>query len=565
MRLVMGDPVSALLGYANLPEHRIQVSLAAGFSFLTLYLLWVIRNYRRIRSVLSMPRNDLGLWGNLPELIRAQRQLKLGSGPKFSDVFSTYIVKLCEKHRDAGLVAFHGFHPLLPISRPIVFVCDLAIAKQVLGHKSYGLFQKGKSYRLSAPLVGAGLLSVGDGPKWRLMRDLTNSGFKLPVLERSIGLIERVVRSMMRRWSLIIQTEGHTKLDVYEESLRLTLDVLGLVAFSHDFESVRASTHDEAALYDSFQTILSTLTYLRQTSRGVPAWLARVRLLLDRPFQKASLKLTETCQNLIERRRSALAAASSPIENDILESFLAKDEQGMQRLDDACIIDNMKTLLFAGHDTTASALTWSLYLLAAHPAWQDRLRSGLRKAGFSSSNGMHHESLLPPSFSYNNLDDLVDLTAVVRETLRLYPSAGFSREAVRPVVLRTSKGAEYEVCPGTELFFFPNFIQTDPAHMYDANEFKPERWLDASTDLKQAWFPFSFGPRNCVGERLALAELRIVLALLIQNFRFELPSHTLQSKPFQVLLLSLQPYNICLKITELEKKEVPLSCSADSK
>ena len=180
-------------------------------------------------------------------------------------------------------------------------------------------------------------------------------------------------------------------------------------------------------------------------------------------------------------------------------------------------------------------------------AWQDRLRQSLAKVGFKPNNGPE----LPSSATYKQLDDLAELAAVVKETLRLYPSAGFTREAVEPITLRTSTGREYEVTPGSEIFFFPNIFHLDPSRFQDPSVFRPERWFDASMEMKEAYLPFSSGMRNCVGDRLAMAEIRVALALLVTNFRFEVEEGQ-EDEPFQVLLLSMQPHNVKLRVTALE-------------
>merc|ERR1712083_436829 len=102
-----------------------------------------------------------------------------------------------------------------------------------------------------------------------------------------------------------------------------------------------------------------------------------------------------------------------------------------------------------------------------------------------------------------------------------------------------------------EIFLFPNIVQSDPARVQDAAAFRPDRWLEQASEAKSSYFPFSMGSRNCVGERLALAEIRVALAMLLAEFQFQMKDHA--EAPRQVLLLSLQPHGVQLKVTPLQK------------
>jgi cytochrome P450 len=155
--------------------------------------------------------------------------------------------------------------------------------------------------------------------------------------------------------------------------------------------------------------------------------------------------------------------------------------------------------------------------------------------------------MLPGNLSFRELESLKVLSAVVQETLRMYPSAGFTRECATPCTVRTASGREVTLPPDSEIFFFPNIIQLDPGRVQNATSFRPDRWLEHTSEAKSSYFPFSSGARNCVGERLALAEIRVALALLLVEFQFQIKDDA--DAPFQVLLLSLQPHGVQLNVT----------------
>jgi len=257
-------------------------------------------------------------------------------------------------------------------------------------------------------------------------------------------------------------------------------------------------------------------------------------------------------------------------------------------LSDQLVNDNLRTLFFAGHDTTAAALTWALHLLAKHPDWQQRLRAEAQAAGFKAASEVSNaKDVLPEGFSLMKIEELTSLTAFVRETLRIYPSAAFGKEAIEPVKVKASTGKEYVLPPGVELIFMPALTHVNPDLEDDPWAFNPVRWSDpnavsstgdkmhlldptptnasptyasptSTTSPKRAsigsavpkgYYPFSLGPRNCLGERLAKTELRVALAMLVTNFSFEVPPDA--AEPLRVALLTLQPMDVKLNIRAL--------------
>jgi cytochrome P450 len=173
--------------------------------------------------------------------------------------------------------------------------------------------------------------------------------------------------------------------------------------------------------------------------------------------------------------------------------------------------DELIALLFAGYDSTATALSLTLGLLADHPSVQADLRSELDTV---LDDG-------PPTPAA--LDDLPLLDAVVRESLRLYPPQYvLFREPVERVQL-----AGYRIEPGTTVVLAPWVVQRDPQFWDDPGQFRPERWLDGGTATtgdrpEFAYVPYGAGPRHCLGAGLANQTLRLVLAIICGARQLEL-------------------------------------------
>jgi len=174
---------------------------------------------------------------------------------------------------------------------------------------------------------------------------------------------------------------------------------------------------------------------------------------------------------------------------------------------DAQVRDEAVILFLAGHETTALALTYSLYLLATHPDRQRRLAEELDRV----LGGR------PPALG--DLESLAYTENVVLEAMRLYPPAwGIAREALGPVEIggyRFPKGAAFVMSPWV--------VHRDPRNFDEPEAFRPERWEgDLARRLPRfAYFPFGGGPRVCIGNRFAMMEAKLVLAGAIQRFGFE--------------------------------------------
>jgi len=279
------------------------------------------------------------------------------------------------------------------------------------------------------------------------------------------------------------------------------------------------------------------------------------------------------------------------------------------------VCDNIKTFLFAGHDTTASGLAWALYLITTHPEVEAKILGELsaempcfrqqeqgpsspssrsssprRGAGSPASsprrngNGAHtvahttHAShgtettattglttgtgtgtgtgttaagaaSVPQRAAPSKVSEIRSLRyldAVVKEVLRLCPSAGFTRRPDHDVEING-----HTVPAGTEMVIFPWLLHQHPEMGEDAGTFNPDRWLERDPQngkakrSRQLYLPFSLGPRNCVGMQLALTEMKTALILLLQRYRFRL-ADTAAPPPKMVCLMTLFPSDIAL-------------------
>lgn len=417
-----------------------------------------------------------------------------------------------------GLFRLTFFHWLFPMSRTMVIVHDLDLVKELLSKESWGKYKKGESYRVAEDLIGhRGLLASSDTELWRWQRRLLSRAFRRHLFDSVLApAVRQGVKSMAMRWEqLAAEQERRPVVDFSEEALRLTIGVLGAFAFGFDFEAASTSN---LALHEAFAIVLRRMTTFGRNpllflTRHLPTEANKAYWEALRAIDKAALAAID--------RRSQSAESG----DDLLGHILAASEEG--KMDRQLILENLRTFLFAGHDTTASALSWALHLLATHPEELELLRKEFRS---------FNEELM----DCDALDRLPRLEAIVREVLRLYPSAGFTREPIEDTFL-----GKHRLPRGTEVFVFPYILHRDERHFLRADRFEPARWLSESGSLaagaaeSAGWMPFSLGARNCIGSQLAKLEMKLALKELLQLYDFE--AVTCEGPPRVVLYMTLVP------------------------
>lgn len=386
------------------------------------------------------------------------------------------------RERYGDLVAFPVPGP------PALMVSDPADVRHVLQTAARNWGKDTIQYRALARVTGPGLLASSD-QDWIDHRRLAAPAFHHGRLQNlGHGVADSTDRVLDER-----VPPGHDAdiVDVSEVCLRIALDVVGSAILSADL-SEQAHRLLEA-------TSAAARLVVRLGQSILPA---RVPSTLNRRVTTTRRRLDVLCCDLIDTRRAAGSHG-----DDLLGLLI---EGG---LSDQAIRDELVTMVIAGHETVAAALSWTLMLLAEDQQAQDRMRSEL--AGLTGPVPMiGTRAVLPWT------------RAVIDESLRLYPPAW--------VISRRSREADVlgglEVPAGTTAIISPWVLHRRTDVWREAEQFQPQRFVDEPTP-RTNYLPFGAGPRLCIGREFALGEMTIVLSRFLSRFRVELPRHWSQPIP----------------------------------
>ena len=406
-------------------------------------------------------------------------------------------------------------------SRRIVLLSEPAMIEQMLAGESRH-FIKHRAFQLLRPLLGDGLVTAG-GALWLRQRRLMQPAFHRAQVETYAPIIVAQTERRLAEW-----TAGDVR-DLHGEMTRLTLAVAAQALLDVD-------------LSDQFGEVSRAIDVLmedfclsrRKSGCRFPRWAPTPR---NRRVKREIARLDRLIYDIIDRRRhgpldgtdllSRLMRAQEPSGEGDGASAPARINSGAtEGMSDRQLRDEAITLLLAGHETTANALAWTWYLLARHPAVEQRLTAELAQVLGSRSPTAADAPRLPYT------------EQVVLEAMRLYPPVfGIGRRSSQPCVI-----GPYDVPAGTTFFMSQWVVHRDGRFFERPEEFRPERWDDglARRLPKFAYFPFGGGPRMCIGSSLAMLEAVLIVATIAGRFRFELaPGHPVELWP----TVTLRPKN----------------------
>jgi cytochrome P450 len=363
-----------------------------------------------------------------------------------------------------------------------------------------------KGYEQVKPVLGEGLVS-SEGDIWRRQRRLIQPNFhRRRIAEFSTIMVESAAE-MLESWKPIAR-RGEP-LDIAHAITAVTQQIIAKTMFSTDVgEQVDT-------LCQAFDV---TLEFMNMRMFNPIPLIDRLPTPGNLRFRRSLAVLNKIMYGLIEARR----LAADPPEDLLTMLINARDEETGEGMTDKQIRDEVVTIFFAGHETTASTLSWSWYLLAQHP----EIAGTLQSEAFEIL-----EKRTPTIEDYSNL---VYARRVIDESLRIYPPAWmFARQTIK-----SDEVGGYHIPADAMIMLSPYITHRHPDFWEKPEQFDPSRFIPEriAGQHRMAYFPFGGGPRLCIGKDFALVEATLILAQMARAFQFQLvPGRKVVPQPIATL------------------------------
>jgi cytochrome P450 len=345
--------------------------------------------------------------------------------------------------------------------------------KRVLlsNHRNY---TKGEGMDRVKILLGNGIMT-SEGDFWRRQRRMMQPSFHRRVIDQFSLLIREVNDKFAARWA--DKAARGEAVNISDDTSELTLEIVLRSIFGSDLARLEAQFGA-----NPFEVVA------KEQNR-------------DLKFAFRFRSLTKLVAELINRRRE-----TSEEHFDFLNMLMAtRDRESGAAMSDKELIDEVLTLIVAGHETTAAALTWTWYLISQHPDTAERLQAEADRSVAGETLGLDAAERL--EFTHQ----------VLQEALRLYPPGWL-------ITRRTLEADElggFPIAPRTDVFISPYMLHRHPAYWSEPEEFRPERFAGADAEERHrfSYIPFAVGPRHCIGENIAMFEMLVHVHAMSRRFR----------------------------------------------
>lgn len=341
----------------------------------------------------------------------------------------------------------------------------------ISNHEAY---QKGVGFERVKLLLGNGIIT-SDGPFWRRQRRMIQPAFGKDVIAKLTDEIKQLNLKLLEQWHEL--AKQNAVINITEATNELALNIILRSIFTGDVDKIlEEHGHNPfAILTDSSARDLKLAVKFRA--------------------------LTTLVGDLIKQRRDSL----DPDRIDFLNIFIqARDKETGEPMTDKEMIDEIMTLIVAGSETSATTMNWVWYSLSQHPEVEAKLQHEVDNASYD---------LIP---GFDNVEELGYTRQVVEEVLRLYPPVWlYTRKAIKQ-----DKLGDYDVLPGTDIFISPYYLHRRADLWPNPEKFDPERFQTDAVKQRHrnAYIPFSAGPRRCIGDFFAILEAQVHFGLMCRHF-----------------------------------------------
>jgi len=418
------------------------------------------------------------------------------------------------------------------LGRWSVVVFDADLIQTILSAAQRDPVRFPKNYLFIKEIIGDGLVSL-EGSAWSRHRRIIQPSFQTNFLKEALeSSVPKHCATLISAWKA---TQG-TTIDAFTHLSSVTLDVIGEVAFSHDFGACQTldvwakQVACRNAAEHSLETVADPLLQSFNASLKISALTVVLSIMnivwldkyLNRKAHHTQVVLNKAVDDIIREARAKNKddGADGPKQKSLLQLlFDAKDAESSscpisrKTLSDLELRDETKTFILAGHETTSTWCTWALYALAKYPGVQQKVYEDIA----THSSGSTASTAGNP-ITLEQVDQMHYVTAFMLEVLRLYSPVG--------MIVRFTSQEEvfhgYTIPAKTRLVIPVHLVHRHPLYWgSNPDDFQPERWLDDQENAKRHKFcflPFSAGPRNCIGQRFAEMEAKLIVTNIVRAF-----------------------------------------------
>ncbi len=375
-----------------------------------------------------------------------------------------------------------------------VWITEPELIEQVLIKQAQSFEKTPLERRVLERALGDGMLT-SEEDMWRWQRRTIAPLFRHSEVLSHVDKMADAGQEKIENWRL---NKDQTVHRIDRDMTEVTFSVIARTMLGEDQGELSSTIRDASETYLSNATWEMAHAILR-----LPRWLPHPG---TGRLRRSASQMRNAVQTIIDQRRSAPPNRDEK-NLDLLDRLLAaRNPETDALMSDRQLINNLLTLLDAGHETTAKALTWTLYLLARAPQWQNEVRREVKDVVGQGAIKEHH------------IDELAITQRVIKESIRLYPPA--------PIVARTPREnveiAGQTFLPGAQIAIPIYCVHRHRARWHDPDRFDPDRFLPEheSKIPRTQYMPFGAGPRICIGQAFAMIEATVLLATFIRAAEF---------------------------------------------
>ncbi|GMS96622.1 hypothetical protein PENTCL1PPCAC_18797 [Pristionchus entomophagus] len=426
-----------------------------------------------------------------------------------------------EKARERG----DGFFTITVLGRTISFPINGETLKYIC--ESNEEILKGKDYEFLRAWIGDCILLV-IGKEWRDRRKSYTPLFHFSQLDGYLETFNKHARVMAE----VLHDKAGTIVDMSEAVKRTALDVICDTAMGINFDTQRNPTHPYLHSVHDF-------THLQQRHNTTPhMWITPIwYLLYDREYKRSLHGLNDLTKKIMDERFRRVQNGEVDLEakkRPLIDHFFSYQQKGDWTLED--VHYELNGVIFGGHDTTSATLTWVYWVLGTQAEFQQQCFEEINDIMGPTDRDLDHD----------DLKSMVFLERFIKECMRIFPPI----PAVERELMNDFKIGDHVLPKGSEIFIAPHIVHHNPEVYPEPWKFDPDRFLPENIAKRNPYdfIPFSAGPRNCIGQKFAMQEMKTILSWTLRKFSFS-TKHDMLDQGFAIEVICKPTINVDLLVT----------------